>query len=319
MRSWPGHEEAEADVDERSEVTVVVPTRGRPDLVGACVEAVRDQDYAGQVTVIVVDDGGDLDAASVPPGIGNRAVRVLPNRRTPGPAGARNTGIIAGGGTFVAFCDDDDRWRQGKLAAQVDRLEKTAGLAGVSCGLALHFAAGRVRHRRAHKDQIEMADLLRTRPVHLHLSSMVCRRDLLLGRVGLFDEGVPGGYGEDYDWLLRLVAAGPISALPEPMVDVAWDGGSWFAERWDLIAEAITYLLAKHPEFRQQPRGLARLQGRLAFAHACAGDDASARSWAFRALRSDPLERRAYLALLLNAGAPIRGVIALSRLAGRGL
>ena len=47
-------------------------------------------------------------------------VLVISNDRKPGLAGARNCGILATKPSYVAFCDDDDRWLPGKLRAQVD-------------------------------------------------------------------------------------------------------------------------------------------------------------------------------------------------------
>ncbi len=46
-------------------------------------------------------------------------VEAIANTREPGLAGARNSGILALDTDLVAFCDDDDQWLPGKLAAQV--------------------------------------------------------------------------------------------------------------------------------------------------------------------------------------------------------
>jgi hypothetical protein len=82
-----------------------------------------------------------------------------------------------------------------------------------------------------------------------------------------------------------------------PLVRAHWHRSSFFADRWRTIVDAIQYLLRKHPEFGSDTRGRARLYGRLAFANAAAGDPAQARRWAWRTIRLDPRERRAYLAL----------------------
>lgn len=300
-------------------VSVVVPTRGRQDLLSGCVDAIVGQDYAGPIECLVVSDGHPDDVVSLPPARQHRSVRLLHNNRQAGPAGARNTALLASTGEYVAFCDDDDRWRPDKVTRQVAALDGTPGVSAVAGGVALHHRNGRVDLRVAPKPFLGLEDLLRTRPVHLHMSAVLCRRELCTGEVGLFDECAPGSYGEDYDWLLRLAAVGPIRAVPDPVVDVAWSGGSWFMGRWDLIAEAISYLLSKHPEFRHEPRGLARLQGRLAYAHACQGNRTAAWRWAGRALSRHPFERRAYLALLVTAGVPGRLITTAGAAAGRGL
>ncbi|GAA3112086.1 hypothetical protein GCM10020001_033550 [Nonomuraea salmonea] len=60
--------------------------------------------------------------------------RVLGNRRTSGLPGARNTGIDACETELVAFCDDDDVWRPGKLAAQVEALTRAGGASSRAAG-----------------------------------------------------------------------------------------------------------------------------------------------------------------------------------------
>jgi hypothetical protein len=69
------------------------------------------------------------------------------------------------------------------------------------------------------------------------------------------DERIPGSYGEDYDWLLRAAKRMPIVAVEQPLADVYWPEQSFFAGRWEAIAEALSYLLSKHPELEADQRG----------------------------------------------------------------
>ena len=109
------------------------------------------------------------------------------------------------------------------------------------------------------------------------------------------DEQIPGSYGEDFDWLLRAVQAGPISVVSEPLVRVRW-GGSQFSRQWQTIVDAIDYSLKKHAVFHRDPRALGRLYGRRAFALAAMGKRADARRAAVRTVKVAPREPRAYLA-----------------------
>ena len=77
-------------------VSVVVPTRDRPHLLVQALDSVRAQDYAGDLSVVVVFDGQPPDL-SLETG-GPVPVRVMANESTPGLPGARNTGIRAGSG-----------------------------------------------------------------------------------------------------------------------------------------------------------------------------------------------------------------------------
>jgi hypothetical protein len=136
----------------------------------------------------------------------------------------------------------------------------------------------------------------------LHSSTLVVRRSAFLGRIGPVDEEIPGGFGEDYEWLLRASRLAPIVAVARPLVRVHWGDSSFFEGRWRMMADGLTYLLQRYPEFETDPRGLARVTGQIAFALAGAGDRALARRWARRTLRTDWRERRAYLALLVSLG-----------------
>ena len=106
-------------------VSVVVPTRNRPELLPTTLAAIRGQDYPGSVDTLVVFDQSEPDRALEEQGE-RRGVRVLTNVRTPGLAGARNSGILAADAELVAFCDDDDVWHPGKLRAQVAALRAHA-------------------------------------------------------------------------------------------------------------------------------------------------------------------------------------------------
>ena len=68
------------------------------------------------------------------------------------------------------------------------------------------------------------------------------------------------------------------------------------------IAEALRFLLAKYPEFSGDPIGHARVAGQIAFAEAALARRPAAVRSSLRALRSNPRERRAYLALAVAAG-----------------
>ena len=138
--------------------------------------------------------------------------------------------------------------------------------------------------------------------------------------MGLVDEQIPGSYGEDYDWLLRAARRKPIVAVEQPLVDVYWHRQSFFSERWEAIAEAMAYLLGKHPELTADPRGRARIEGQAAFAHAALGHRAAACRASMRALRGNPLERRAYLSLAVAAGViPAAQIVSLANRRGRGI
>lgn len=298
-------------------VSVIVATRHRPELLRRAVRSLVNQTYSGQIEVIVVFDGteiDDLEDIALSPG---RVIRRIPNTHIAGLAGARNSGIDAASLEFIAFCDDDDEWKPFKIEAQTPLLDDPRIIL-VATSIEIHSAGG--IHQRSAPERVDFEDLLASRITELHPSSFVMRTSDLRDKLGGIDEQIPASYGEDYDLLLRAAARGEIASRPEPLTIVHWDRTSYFSEKWRGIADGLSFLLAKHPEFARNRRGSARIEGQIAFAYGALGERQAARSWAWRAIRHDPLQPRSYVALVVGLGVVSgdRVVAALNR-RGRGM
>ena len=94
-------------------VTAVVPTHDRPEMMRRAVQSILDQEYGGDIEVIVVFDACEPVLPMVVLGAG-RTLHGVVNERSRGLAGARNTGILAARHQLVAFLDDDDAWLPGQ-------------------------------------------------------------------------------------------------------------------------------------------------------------------------------------------------------------
>jgi glycosyltransferase involved in cell wall biosynthesis len=100
------------------DVSVVIPTRNRPELATRAVRSVLAQTHAS-LEVIVVVDGPDDETVAALEALGDDRVRVkvLPERgKAPN---ARNQGVLAARGRWTAFLDDDDEWLPEKLEVQL--------------------------------------------------------------------------------------------------------------------------------------------------------------------------------------------------------
>ena len=296
VRPGPDGNAAQPDAAGWPLVSVIVPTRGRPDLVRASIAGVTGQDYPGNIEIIVVHDQEPPDQRLVSLSAAGRRVAVLANSRTAGLAGARNTGVTAAAGELIAGCDDDDVWHPDKLRLQVARLRADPALLAVGSGLRLCLPAGRTADWPARAEVVSYRKLLRSRVKELHSSTLVMRREAF-ERAGRYDEDVPGGFGEDYDWVLRLARAGRVGAVTAPLADISKDAGSWYAGRARGTAAGLEYLLAKHPDITASRRGHARLLGQIALARSMDGDRRAALGQAGRALRRWPASPHGWLAL----------------------
>ncbi|TPW73781.1 glycosyltransferase family 2 protein [Schumannella sp. 10F1B-5-1] len=286
-----------APVSAGSGVSVVIATRGRPELLRSAVRAAFAQDHAGPVEVVVVYDRIDidpLDDVEIPAG---RTLRTIVNSRTPGLAGGRNSGVDSASHELIAFCDDDDEWMPTRLSAQVSAWAADPEAVVLATGMRIRTEQSEID--RMPPERVEFDDFLRSRITEIHPSSLLLRRADLLGRIGPVDEELPASYGEDYDLLLRAARAGHIRSVVEPLVLVRWNRASFFSEKWEGIAAGLSYLLSKHPEFARDRRGSARIEGQIAFAHAALGERAAARAWSWRTIRHDPRQLRAWAALLI--------------------
>ena len=293
-------------------VGVVLPTRDRPAPLRIALAAVLAQDYPGRVSAVVVYDRAEPDLGLAD---GDR-VRVVVNARTPGLAGARNTGIGLLDTDLVAFCDDDDEWLPGKLLAQVGALLARPGAEFATCGITV-VSGGAGHPRLAGSDEVAYADLVRSRMVMVHSSTYLVYTAALTGGIGLVDESIPGSQNEDWDLALRAARRHPLVNVDVPLVRVAWGASSHFARQWQTKADSLRWMLAHHPELAGSPAGAARVYAQIAFAYACLGRRGQACRWAWRALRHNWHERRVPVALAVAAGI-VPGEVVLRRLAARG-
>ena len=293
-------------------VGVVLPTHDRPRTLRAALSSVLAQDYPGSIQAVVVHDRSEPDQSLAD---GDR-VRVIANTRTPGLAGARNSGVDALGAELIAFCDDDDEWLPGKLRAQATALAERPAAEFASCGIVVDFE-GRRSVRLAGQDQVTYDDLLRSRMMMVHSSTYVIRRAALLDGIGLVDETIPASQNEDWDLALRAARRHPISHVDQALVRVAWGSSSYFSQQWETKIAGLLWMLDRHPDIGSCRVGAARVYAQLSFAYACMGRRGEAFRWANRALRCNWHERRVPFAMAVATGL-LSGETVLSRLNSRG-
>ena len=196
-------------------VSVVIPTWNRADLLREAIDSVFAQQGVGELfdlEALVVDDASSDHTPDVVARYGAvRHIRLKENRGLP--AGARNVGIEASTGTYVAFLDDDDLWLPGKLKLQVPALESNTA-AGVAYS---HYYI----QKRGRKPVLvpEAKDppsgwvlpAMLTRDWDFITINLLVRRDVF-ERVGTFDESL--GHAEDRDLLYRLAFHVPFVFIP---------------------------------------------------------------------------------------------------------
>ncbi len=195
-------------------VTVIIPTRDRCQRLLTTLRSVlaqRDVD----LEVVVVDDGSRDNTFETVTRLGDPRIRVVRNEEPRGESGARNRGLDAARGAWIAFLDDDDLWAPEKLSRQLHALLETgrdwayAGDVAVDAGLRILYGSPPPGPEEV------MTSLRRHNSVPASASSVVARSELL-ARVGPFDRGLRRT--ADWDMWLRFAQIGPPACVREPLV-----------------------------------------------------------------------------------------------------
>ena len=185
------------------EVSVVIPTYNRARYVTKAIESVLAQSYTNR-EIIVVDDGSTDDTQAVLLPYADR-IRTI-HQTNSGPGAARNAGIQAARGRWIAFLDSDDEWSPRKLAGQMADLERNPGLVAHFTNVLFELSNGqKVSLFEVRGFHGQEASGVLERPLTgvlideiVVLPTFIARRDVLLD-AGLFDTHVQ--LAEDRDLL----------------------------------------------------------------------------------------------------------------------
>lgn len=193
-------------------ISVVIPTYNRHDLVLRALDSVYRQAHTA-AEVIVVDDGSSDGTCLA---VKNRFPQTtLLSTEHRGVSAARNTGINAASGTWIAFLDSDDSWHERKLERQTACIEANPDASIVHCdeqwirnGVPL---SQKVYHEKSGGD-IFARSLKRC----LISPSAVMIKSTLFDEVGVFDETLTAC--EDYDLWLRICAVKKVHFVAEKLI-----------------------------------------------------------------------------------------------------
>lgn len=193
-------------------VSVIIPTYNRWPIVSEAVESVLAQS-AQNFEIIVVDDGS-TDGTVKELGKYGARLRLFSQHRS-GVSAARNAGVRAAGGRFLAFLDSDDLWRPEKLAVQTAFMERHPQCQ--ICQTEEIWLRNGVRVNPKMIHQKPSGDIfLRSLELCLVSPSAVMTTRELFNATGGFDEALP--VCEDYDLWLRIAVNHRVALIAEPLV-----------------------------------------------------------------------------------------------------
>lgn len=204
-------------------VSVIIPAYKAAAFVAKAVDSILAQDHA-PIEIIVVDDcSPDDTAGALKPHVDAGQVRLIRQERNQGVAVARNTGIRASSGAFIAFLDADDLWLPHHLSRALSVLQSHADIDVVLQDFDIRDMVTGQGHGTWFALRREAMDILECTQVgpgchriddgflaalmvgcFIHVQATVSRRHVFDGV--FFDERIR--CSEDVDWALRSVHVG---------------------------------------------------------------------------------------------------------------
>ena len=192
----------------KSFISVVIPVHNGEKYLRECVESLLNQTLRPS-EVIIVDDGSTDQTPYIAGSFGDPIVFLSQNQA--GPAAARNLGVEAASGEYLAFIDADDIWLPEKLALQTGYFADHPDT-DIVFGMMKNFYSPETdagfRSRYACTEEIVPG---------IHAGTMLLKKETFL-RVGLFNPSLK--MGEFIDWQARATALKcTVHVLPELLID----------------------------------------------------------------------------------------------------
>ncbi|MBP9855798.1 MAG: glycosyltransferase family 2 protein [Candidatus Pacebacteria bacterium] len=201
------------------QVSVIIPTHNRPQLLARALSSVYDQTFT-DFEVIVVDDGQSVKNHFFLASFWRMPnFQYIETTKNTGGAATRNLGIKTAKGEFITFLDDDDEWLPTKLEKQVEALKNSSEeVSLVYGGVAAYDETGLLLYRSVAKESGIIEPLPRLLyKCDIWTSALMYRRSYV-ERGFIFD--AEQKKNQEWDLELRLGQVSKFYALAEALTRI---------------------------------------------------------------------------------------------------
>lgn len=200
-------------------VSTVMPVYNCEKYIIDSIKSVLAQNINGKMELILVDDMGKDESIKKAEAFlsdklsENFSYKIVSDGKNNGPGGARNLGVNASSGKYIAFLDADDIWAEGKIQKQLDLLSRTGNVIS-STGRIFITADGTLTDNIVGvKEEVSYKDLLKTNSINL--SSVLIEKAV----IEKYPMSKSRDVHEDYVcWLKILKEHGNCSGINEPLL-----------------------------------------------------------------------------------------------------
>ncbi|NHN40959.1 glycosyltransferase family 2 protein [Halorubellus sp. JP-L1] len=203
-------------------VSVIIPAYNESKNILRAVDSVLAQTYE-ELECIVVDDGSEDNTVERVESYDDSRVRCIKHDVNRGRSAARNTGINAASGDYIAFLDSDDQWVPEKLEHQLQYLNsKPDSWVAAYCGVTqkrrnvLEQIAGAVFNSGSKKEGGTelIKEVLSTR-ASIHPGSTLLIERNIATSIGGFDESIH--INEDLAFIVEILSRGKLAYFDEQL------------------------------------------------------------------------------------------------------
>jgi O-antigen biosynthesis protein len=233
-------------------VSVIVPTYNRPALLGRALRSILGQTFRGFEIVVVNDGGADLRPALDELQCG-QTIRHFVHPLNKGPAAARNTGLRAAHGKYIAYLDDDDIYYPDHLETLVNFLENSER----------HIAYTDARRAWQEVREGELVTTQTDNPYSWEFDPdqlldsnyipilCIAHRRSCLDEVGMMDETLP--VLEDLDLWIRMSRIYEFAHIHKVTCEFSWRPQSEsLSTRRDEFSDTLAAICKKHAVHRKE-------------------------------------------------------------------
>ena len=243
-------------------VSVIIPTYNRAHLVGRAIRSVLNQTYQ-DFELIVVDDGSTDNTGEVVRSFNDDRIKCIRHEENKGGGAARNTGIRAAWGEYIAFLDSDDEWLPENLEKKVRALNSTPADIGLVYSKAIKISTDHqyVVPKCGIREGESVLEYLFLHRGETSTITLLARSNLL--RRVLFDESLEKH--QDWDLTIRLQKVTKFYFIDEPLAIWHSEQASGPRISKDLNVNASLRFMNKHEsEFVANKKVLAGFKYKLA-------------------------------------------------------
>jgi glycosyltransferase involved in cell wall biosynthesis len=244
-------------------VSVIIPTRNRPQLLARAIQSVINQTHR-DIELLIVNDGG-TDISDLIQSFHDPRIIYLQHKQSRGPSAARNSALKRAKGRYIAYLDDDDLYYPHHIATLFNALQGSVYHVAYSDG---YYAANRWKNgslitgkKSGYSYEMQWPDVLTDN--RLPIDSLMHTR-LCIDRVGLFDESL--FCHEDWDLWIRFLKEFEFFHIPEATVEYTLSNHGQSISRWPgFFLNTMQIIHARYRDLAKQYPDLQQAQLKTRF------------------------------------------------------